>query len=290
MKGRPIKPRPIHICPNCNNPFEVRPGGSTKFCSNECKYAKWSGKDSSNYKQRNTYICNYCGKSFLALESNMKNRKTFYCSVECKHNDKHPELVCEHCNNVFITNKWKSNRFCSYKCYCNSLLETSIHILPTNIKICEYCQKEYTSRSVERKFCSYDCAYNSHVGPGNPNWRGGTTNELYCWKFNNKKREEIRNNFNRICFICGKNEIDNKMKLAVHHIDYNKSTLCNNKNWPLIPLCQEHHGNTNGPRYYWFNLLISYWAFHTDITLVSFPFASIELSINNYEYNNNIKY
>lgn len=287
--GRPKKYRPIHICPNCNKPFEVIPGGSTKFCSNKCKYAKWSGKYSSNYKKRMEYNCTYCGKVFLMLASETKNIKELYCSSECKHNDKHPTLICKQCNKKFITNKWKSSQqFCSFNCYHNYLLEHSTHISSINTKVCEYCKKEYTSRSIDRKFCSYTCAYDSHVGPGNPNWRGGTTNELYCWKFNDRKKEEIRDNFHRRCFICNKSETENKMRLSVHHIDYNKSTLCNNKNWPLIPLCKEHHGNTNGSRYYWFNLLISYWAFHPDIILNVFPFSTLSLCNFQYRYRNNI--
>ena len=84
-------------------------------------------------------------------------------------------------------------------------------------------------------------------GEKNCNWKGGKSFEPYCPKFNNKKKEEIRNQYDRRCYICGKHESDNITKnnkirkLCVHHIDEDKEQGCNGKQWKLIPLCLSCH-------------------------------------------------
>lgn len=94
-------------------------------------------------------------------------------------------------------------------------------------------------------------------GDGNPNWRGGKAFFPYCPKFNEDFKEHIRNKFGRKCFLCGAGEA--KKKLPVHHIDYNKNSICNGRNWAFVPMCYSCHSHSNGRRYYYFNLLIYYW-------------------------------
>jgi len=98
-------------------------------------------------------------------------------------------------------------------------------------------------------------------------WRGGISFEPYCKSFNNRFKEYIREKFDRKCFICGKLEIDCSEKLHVHHVDYNKNSICNGKSWPFIPICRSCHTKTNFNRHYWFNLLINYWLENNDIHL-----------------------
>jgi predicted DNA-binding protein YlxM (UPF0122 family) len=87
-------------------------------------------------------------------------------------------------------------------------------------------------------------------------WQGGKSFEPYCPKFNEKLKEEIRENFNRKCLLCGIGE--NGRRHAVHHVDYNKGQGCGQK-WSLVPLCHKCHIKTNTNRWYWFNLLNGYW-------------------------------
>jgi len=88
-------------------------------------------------------------------------------------------------------------------------------------------------------------------GDKNPNWKNGASFGKYCPKFNNKKKEEIRNEFDRKCFLCGKEEKDNitksgkVRKLSVHHIDADKEQGCNGKPFKLIPLCLKCHGKVH---------------------------------------------
>ncbi len=92
------------------------------------------------------------------------------------------------------------------------------------------------------------------VGEGNPAWLGGITNSPYDHSiFNNALRERIRARDNYTCQMCGKVQMPH-MKLAVHHIDYNKLN-CSGDN--LISLCSSSpntrccHAKTNVNRKYW---------------------------------------
>ncbi len=84
-------------------------------------------------------------------------------------------------------------------------------------------------------------------GVNNPRWLGGISFQPYCEKFNEKKKEEVRNQYNRQCYICSKNEKDNitktnkLRKLSVHHTDFDKEQGCNGKSWKLIPVCMVCH-------------------------------------------------
>lgn len=84
-------------------------------------------------------------------------------------------------------------------------------------------------------------------GDKHPNWKGGISFEPYCYKFNNLLKEKIRSRDGRICQECGKTEIENKKKLTVHHIHYDKS----NCDPDLITLCQSCNFKVNYNRDYW---------------------------------------
>lgn len=84
-------------------------------------------------------------------------------------------------------------------------------------------------------------------GENNCNWKGGTSFLPYCNKWNHRLKEKIRKQYDRKCFICGKDEKNNKTrsekirKLSIHHIDMDKQQGCNGKEWKLIPLCGSCH-------------------------------------------------
>lgn len=87
-------------------------------------------------------------------------------------------------------------------------------------------------------------------GEDSPGWKGGVSFGRYCQLFNEKFREYIRDSWNRKCFFCGKSESDNKRKLSVHHVNYNKDCLCGSP-CEFIPLCMSCHAKTNNNRKYW---------------------------------------
>lgn len=72
---------------------------------------------------------------------------------------------------------------------------------------------------------------------------GFLTEQKYCHKFNFKLKEQIRDKYNRKCFICGKVESENGKRLSVHHVDMSKSQGCNGEQWKLVPVCQSCHGS-----------------------------------------------
>ena len=104
-------------------------------------------------------------------------------------------------------------------------------------------------------------------GEKNPSWRGGVSFEPYCHKFNYQKKEEIRDKYDRTCFICGAEE--DGQKLCVHHTSYNKMDGCETQNWNLVPLCRSCYAKTNGNRWHWFGLLYNHWAMDVDINFQS---------------------
>lgn len=288
----------IKICPECGTSFELYPKDVTGkwnrvYCSDECKYKNWSGENSPFHKHFITCNCLNCNKEIKVSPSYYSGHIKIFCSNECKYDYHHIELICEYCNKPFIISTWEQGK----RKHCNKECHDKSQTLPLETKNCKYCGTEFSTKvssgntkNPSKQFCSYDCAYKFHIGEGNPNWREGASAKPYCWRFNAPKRREIREKFNNLCFVCGKTKEENNENMVVHHIDYNKATLCNKRNWPLITLCKHHHGNSGGSRYYWFNLLISYWAFHPDIILQTFPFAAPELLAITYVYNNDIKF
>ena len=82
------------------------------------------------------------------------------------------------------------------------------------------------------------------------NWQGGKSFEPYGLEFNNNLREVIRIRDKRKYQICEKTELEERKRLCVHHIDYNKR---NNDPKNLISLCRKCHSKTNKNRKYWTN-------------------------------------
>lgn len=81
-----------------------------------------------------------------------------------------------------------------------------------------------------------------------PGWKGGISFEPYCPLFNKEFRERVRSFFGRKCVECGMTEEENGWKLAVHHVNYNKKSCCQ-ENEPVldryfVPLCKHCHGKT----------------------------------------------
>jgi hypothetical protein len=87
------------------------------------------------------------------------------------------------------------------------------------------------------------------IGGNNPNWKGGTSFEPYCPKFNREFKERVRAFFGYRCAECGMPQ--NGKSLDVHHVNFDKDTCCNDSIPTFIPLCQSCHGKTQKNRLYW---------------------------------------
>jgi len=84
------------------------------------------------------------------------------------------------------------------------------------------------------------------------NWLGGKSFEPYGLEFDDNLKEVIRNRDRRKCRICEKTELENKEKLSIHHIDYEKR---NNEPNNLTALCRSCHRKTEKNKDYWKTLL-----------------------------------
>lgn len=115
-------------------------------------------------------------------------------------------------------------------------------------------QKQRLSETHKGKVISYETRQkisNSLKGENNPSWKEGISFQPYCIKFNDEFKERVREYFGRCCYVCGKNEIDNKAKLCIHHVTYNKETCCDDSIPLFAPLCRSCHTKTNFDREYW---------------------------------------
>ena len=88
-------------------------------------------------------------------------------------------------------------------------------------------------------------------GKNHSSWKGGISFEPYCIKFDDDLRERVRNFFDRCCYICGKNETENRRHLSVYHVSYDKMVCCNDVKPLFVPLCISCHAKTQKDRKYW---------------------------------------
>ena len=91
----------------------------------------------------------------------------------------------------------------------------------------------------------------NRIGDKSPAWKGGIAYLPYCEKFDNNFKNRVREFFNCCCYVCGKSEEDNKRKLDVHHVNYNKDTCCDDSKPLFVPLCRSCHSKTQSDREYW---------------------------------------
>lgn len=103
----------------------------------------------------------------------------------------------------------------------------------------------------------------SKRGSKNAQWKGGISNNKYCYKFNRQLKENIRDVCSRTCSLCGRHE--GERKLDVHHINFDKKSGCYGKKWNLTALCRNCHAWTTTHRWESFNILSTQWALNSDI-------------------------
>ncbi len=101
-------------------------------------------------------------------------------------------------------------------------------------------------------YCSTDCLIGSgdlaHKLEKHPSWQGGKSFEPYGIEFNDKLKRYIRNRDGNKCMECMMPQAESKIKLPVHHIDYDKQ---NNHEDNLITLCNGCNLKVNYNREDW---------------------------------------
>lgn len=86
----------------------------------------------------------------------------------------------------------------------------------------------------------------ANSGENSAMWKGGTSFQSYCPKFNERRKRAVRDFFSNICICCGKTVFENinknkQYELSVHHIDHDKEQGCDGKPFNLVPLCSTCH-------------------------------------------------
>lgn len=227
--------------------------------------------------------CVFCGKIFREYPCNAEKRK--FCSIKCyyKHpksvdtikklkeknagkniGRKRPDLSLR--NKLFksIENKGNQN---SYKFGTGVYGKRAFKLFG---KKCCRCGKDSGRIEVHHKnrnrldnptdgsnwevLCrschaiEHNCGYTlKHEAE---RWHSKLIPGMFGLEFDEELKEKVRNRDNYTCQICNKSQEDNKVKLAVHHVDYNKN---NNSESNLISICTCCHAITNFNREKWFN-------------------------------------
>ncbi|MCK9569638.1 hypothetical protein M0R72_11915 [Candidatus Pacearchaeota archaeon] len=219
-----------------------------------------------------TKLCMYCGREF-SVERWLHAQR--YCSRTCaaivwRSNEPKPYAKCDNCGIEFKIKPYKLIKnelhFCSRKCDYEH--RARMHRGPSAV-----AARKRVATITGRKRKPFSEEHKNHISEsraGDKNWRwmGGISFEPYCSKFNNDFRESVRDRFNRKCFLCDASE--GKNRHSVHHIDYNKNSICNGQGWAFVPLCTTCHNKTHANRWHWFNLLINYWVSNPEINFNSF--------------------
>ena len=115
--------------------------------------------------------------------------------------------------------------------------------LETRIKLSEHAKGRKLSPESRKKIGD------AIRGEKNSRWKGGISFEPYCPKFTKEFKERVRAFFGYICIECGVPQ--NGVKLAVHHVNFNKKTCCDSSIPLFVPLCQSCHTKTSYNREYW---------------------------------------
>ena len=168
----------------------------------------------------------------------MKNRHCIDCGKEIK---KYKAIRCKSCAHKGERSQTYKDGRCLKKYHCTSCgKKVSIGTGVYGHCKCRSCISKYLWNSSRyRKLHSKENA---------SNWQGGGSFEPYPLGWTRKLRKHIRKRDNYICQICGRSELENKRKLSVHHVDYNKNNL-NPLN--LISLCVVCHSKVNYNRKDW---------------------------------------
>jgi endogenous inhibitor of DNA gyrase (YacG/DUF329 family) len=223
-------------------------------------------------------VCKSCGKQFHLRASRVARSKTGpFCSTECKTKSQELGLDIEWLHDQY-TNKSRyikdiaTEVGCSYTAVHKALIRANI---PRRSRSYAHVGRKHAKESIEKiakskigkprpaEVCQKisESRMGKYKGAQNPNWRGGLSYEPYCFRFDYKLKENVRDAFGRKCYLCPKTENKRGRKLSVHHVDYNKSQGCAGLKWSLIPLCSKCHSMTNFNRWYWFALLRDYWIY-----------------------------
>lgn len=171
-------------CATCGESFRVYPSRAERsdrlFCSDACK--------GEAYEDRVELVCDHCGASFDRRRSHAEGATRHYCSTECKgkaYRDR-VEVTCSGCGKQFERQRAVVQRY-------------------------------------ERLYCSDDCRDQHERGANHPRWKGGdglavALRRILGGETWRSVRDEVHENRDSTCRMCGREESRNGSRLQIHHI------------------------------------------------------------------------
>jgi len=217
--------QPQKSCKQCGEVFTKKVNESKKywssrdFCSRECGY-------DFRRKERVEIECPGCGDNFEVLESE-EERRTF-CSDDCysadlsENSHKYSSLF-EQGHDGYDTSPWEGK----------SMSEEHRQAISDALK--------GISRSEEY-------IQNNLSGESHWNWQGGKSYTEYPAAFNSALKRQVRERDGYECVNCGLTQQEcldeHGKKLAVHHVDGDKSNTSLDNLVSLCTSCHTNHHNS----------------------------------------------
>lgn len=278
-KGRDIHHSKTHgedigrtelTCAECGGVFEVPDAkANQKLCSTECRTEHARGEVVER-------TCEHCDGTFGIEKYRLKSEPGRFCSRECKDDwqsehirgEAHPRWAgtqptadCGICGDEFAATPGNPNRFCSRGCrdeWQSGAVEGEAHPMwnggKTVHNVCGECGVEFYTHpgsSNPDDYCSRECFWDAHRGEDHWAWDGGPF--PYGPKWNDAKKEIVRERDGRECRICGKSEAKHldeyEERLTVHHIVrarrlQDAPAELRNGPFNLVAICCTHNNRT----------------------------------------------
>ena len=242
--GGEIIIRKVHKCPSVGIPRFIH-GHNRR------------GKKNKTISTARFRECDICNKTFSYYETTYPNRR--FCSRKCSSIAKKTERIGmkfteEHCRNISKSHNGHKGYWTGKKRSAEDIEKFRKSHLGK--KATEETKAKMSKTQKGKRIGKENYFYGKRlIGDQNNNWHGGKSFEPYTYHFNEKLKEEIRNRDNRLCQLCGKNELKNGKKLAIHHADYIKEN-CNREN--LLALCNSCNNKVNFNRGFWTGFFVGY--------------------------------
>lgn len=231
-----VKETEKRSCLNCKKIFEVTKLSKKKFCNRKCYHSYYSGDKNVSKRPDVRLKISKKLKSRIVTWNNSKTLKRLFKEGKLKptfkgrkHTEKTKKLIRKKVKKAI-----KEGRI-----ICNK----GIHIWKNKQHPKGFLGHKHVEKSKE-KMRKHLQGEKCHF------WKGGISFLPYPIEFNGQLKHAIRVRDNFTCQLC--DNIQNKRKLSIHHIDYNKkNTRINN----LISLCLSCHGKVHHNENYWMNIL-----------------------------------
>lgn len=205
-----------------------------------------------------TLTCSYdnCNKIYSvtngeynrAIKTSYKN----YCSKDCQNKNRITKTLvnCNFCGTKITIRK---NQITSSKTgvfYCNHSCAASYNNKTHNINRvdllvnCLLCNEKLTIRSVNKKYCSRDCAKEAEYLQNVQKWQNGLHNGVTGLSTSHFIKKYLLRKFENKCSVCGFNKNNPRTGKTILELEHIDGDYTNNKEGNLTLLCPNCHAMT----------------------------------------------